>query len=87
MELYAKSGGSPALSAAITAKLAGERPDLVKLGQFAGSYGFVMRGGTAAKALQIYELQAKEFTAYWSGGKSLDDALKATSAGMADLLK
>jgi multiple sugar transport system substrate-binding protein len=87
MELYAKAGGSPALSEAITAKLASERPDLVKLGQFAGSYGFVMRGGTSAKALQIYELQAKEFTAYWSGGKSLDDALAAVSAGMADLLK
>ncbi len=87
MELYAKAGGSPALSSALTAKMAGERPDLVKLGNFAGSYGFVMRGGTAAKALQIYELQAKEFTAYWSGGKSLDDALKATSVGMADLLK
>jgi multiple sugar transport system substrate-binding protein len=59
----------------------------VKVGQFAGNYGFVMNGGTSAKALQIYELQAKEFTAYWSGAKSLDDALAATSTGMAELLK
>jgi multiple sugar transport system substrate-binding protein len=87
MEAYAKAGGSPAVSDAITGKVSAERPDLVKLGQFAGSYGFVMRGGTSAKALQIYELQAKEFTAYWSGSKSLDDALKAVSVGMADLLK
>ena len=38
-----------------------------------------MNGGTAGKALQVYELQAKEFTAYWSGEKSLDDALAATA--------
>ena len=46
-----------------------------------------MNGGTSAKTLQIYELQAKEFTAYWSGEKSLDDALAATAAGMTELLK
>lgn len=87
MEIYAKAGGSPALTDSLVAKISGDRPDLVKVGQFAGSYGFVMNGGTSAKALQIYELQAKEFTAYWSGAKSLDDALAAASAGMADLLK
>lgn len=87
MEIYARAGGSPALSDAVVAKVSAERPDLVKLGQFAGAYGFVMRGGTAAKALQVYELQAKEFTAYWAGDKSLDDALAAAKAGMAELLK
>jgi multiple sugar transport system substrate-binding protein len=75
------------VSEAITAKISADRPDLVKLGQFAGQYGFVMNGGTSAKALQVYELQAKEFTAYWSGEKSLDDALAATAAGMTELLK
>jgi len=87
MELYARAGGSPAVSKAITDKVSAERPDLIKLGDFAGNYGFVMNGGTAAKALQVYELQAKEFTAYWSGEKSLDDALAATAKGMAELLK
>ena len=87
MTIYAKAGGSPALNEAVTATLSAERPDLVKLGQFAGSYGFVMNGGTSARALQIYELQAKEFTAYWSGEKSIDDALAATTTGMAELLK
>jgi multiple sugar transport system substrate-binding protein len=87
MEIYAKAGGSPALSDSLTAKMAADRPDLVKLGQYAGQYGFVMNGGTAAKALQVYELQAKEFTAYWSGAKSEDDALAETEKGMADLLK
>jgi multiple sugar transport system substrate-binding protein len=87
MELYAKAGGAPALTDALVTKVSADRPDLVKLGQFAGSYGFVMNGGTSAKALQIYELQAKEFTAYWSGAKPLDDALAATSKGMEELLK
>ena len=87
MEDYARAGGSPAVSAAITDKVSEQRPDLIKLGKFAGDYGFVMRGGTSAKALQIYELQAKEFTGYWSGAQSLDDALTAVSAGMAELLK
>ena len=29
-------------------KISGDRPDLIKLGDFAGSYGFVMNGGTSA---------------------------------------
>ena len=45
MEIYAKAGGSPAVSDAITAKLAADRPDLAKLGDFASAYGFVMTGG------------------------------------------
>ena len=61
------------------AKIAAERPDLVKLGEFAGQYGFVMNGGTSANALSVYELQAKEFTGYWSGEQSLDDALPNTA--------
>lgn len=84
---YAIAGGSPAVGAAILDTISGDRPDLVKLGNFAGSYGFVMNGGTAGKALSVYELQAKEFTAYWAGEKSLDDALAATTTGMAELLK
>jgi multiple sugar transport system substrate-binding protein len=87
MEMYARAGGSPAMADAIVAKVAADRPDLVKLGAFAGTYGFVMNGGTSAKALAIYELQAKEFTAYWAGQKSIDDALAATTTGMTDLLK
>lgn len=70
-----------------TDKISGDRPDLIKLGDFAGSYGFVMNGGTSASALQIYTLQAEQFTGYWSGTKSLDEALQATSKGMAELLK
>ena len=67
--------------------LAADRPDLVQVGSYASNYGFVMNGGTAAKALSVYELQAKEFTGYWSGQQSLDDALKNTEKGMSELLK
>lgn len=84
---YAKAGGSPALAPSVVEKIAADRPDLVKLGQFAGSYGYVMRGATSAKALSVYEAQAKEFTAYWAGQKSLDDALSAVGQSMTDLLK
>lgn len=86
MTIYALGGGSPALTSEVVAGLADKRPDLKKLGDYAGAYGFVMTGGTAAKALQVYELQAKEFTAYWSGEKTLDEALAATKSGMATLL-
>jgi len=54
---------------------------------FAGKYGYVMNGGTSASALSVYELQAKEFTGYWSGQEDLDTALKNTTAGMEKLLK
>ena len=87
MQFYAGAGGSPALAPAVVAPLAKARPDLVKLGDYAGQFGFVMRGGTSAKALQIYELQAREFTGYWGGTEDLDTALKNTAAGMTDLLK
>jgi multiple sugar transport system substrate-binding protein len=87
MLIYAKAGGSPALQPAVLEPIAKERPDLVKLGEFAGKYGFVMNGGTSAKALQIYELQAKEFTGYWAGTLTLDAALHTTETGMAELLK
>lgn len=85
--MYARNGGSPALQPDIVAKVADERPDLVKLGEFAGKYGYVMRGGTSANALSVYELQAKEFTGYWSGAETLDEALSNAQAGMQKLLK
>lgn len=85
--LYARNGGAPGLTDKIVVELAEERPDLVPLGDFASNYGFVMRGGTSAKALSVYELQAKEFTGYWAGQQSLDEALANTKSGMQDLLK
>lgn len=85
--LYAQKGGSPALAPDVVAKVAKERPDLVTLGQYAGAYGYVMTGATSANALSVYELQAKEFTGYWSGQETLDQALANAKAGMEKLLK
>jgi len=85
--LYATSGGSPAMAPDLVARIADQRPDLVQLGEFAGAYGYVMNGGTSANALSIYELQAKEFTGYWSGQQTLDQALANTTKGMEELLK
>lgn len=86
MTAYAKAGGSPAVSEAITAKLP-ERPDLVKLGAFAGQYGYVMTGATSAAALPVYEAQAKAFTGYWGGSSTLDAALADADKAMTGLLK
>ncbi|MDX7951342.1 extracellular solute-binding protein [Lichenihabitans sp. Uapishka_5] len=83
---YAQAGGSPALSDAVVAKVP-NRPDLVKLGRFAGQYGFVMDGGTSANALQVYEAQAKAFTGFWGGTDTLDGALKQADEAMTKLLK
>ncbi|MBB3238422.1 ABC transporter substrate-binding protein [Phyllobacterium endophyticum] len=85
--LYARSGGSPALMPDVAAKIATERPDLVTLGQYAAAYGYVMTGATSANAFPVYELQAKEFTGYWSGQSTLDEALANTKTGMEKLLK
>ncbi|SEQ34319.1 multiple sugar transport system substrate-binding protein [Faunimonas pinastri] len=87
MVTYAKAGGSPALQGDAAQQLATDRPDLVTLGEFANKYGFIMNGGTTANALQVYELQAKEFTGYWAGTKDLDATLKETSDEMGKLLK
>ncbi|WP_345894305.1 hypothetical protein [Lichenifustis flavocetrariae] len=83
---YAQAGGSPALSGAVLAKIP-SRPDLAKLGRFAGQYGFVMNGGTSANALQVYEVQAKAFTGYRGGTETLDGALKQADDAMTKLLK
>ncbi len=85
--VYARNGGAPGLTEKIVATVAEERPDLVPLGDYASNYGFVMNGGTSAKALSVYELQAKEFTGYWAGQQSLDEALTKTKSGMEELLK
>lgn len=85
--IYARNGGAPGLTENVVAQVADERPDLVPLGQYASNYGFVMRGGTSAKALSVYELQAKEFTGYWAGQQTLDEALANTKKGMEELLQ
>lgn len=87
MQVYAGNGGAPGLTGETLAAVADDRPELVPLGDYAANYGFVMNGGTSARALSVYELQAKEFTGFWAGSQSLDDALANTAAGMSELLQ
>ena len=61
-------------------------PDLVKLGRYAGQYGFVMTEDPA-KTLSVYQLQAKEFTGYWAGGETWIRRWRTQPRGMADLIK
>lgn len=84
---YANAGGAPGLTAETAALLAETRPDLVQVGEYASTYGFVMNGATGANALSVYELQAQEFTGYWAGTQDLDTAIANTAAGMTELLK
>ncbi|MCC7319625.1 MAG: extracellular solute-binding protein, partial [Rubellimicrobium sp.] len=84
---YANAGGAPGLSSETAAQLADTRPDLVQVGEFASTYGFVMRGGTSANALSVYERQAQEFTGYWAGTQDLDTAIANAQAAMTELLQ
>jgi len=84
---YARAGGAPGLATATAAQLAAERPDLVQVGEYASTYGFVMNGGTSENALSVYEAQAKEFTGYWAGTQDLDTAMANITAAMTDLLQ
>ncbi len=84
---YASAGGAPGLTPETAAKISDDRPDLVQVGEFASTYGFVMNGGTSANALSVYEAQAKEFTGYWAGTQNLDTALQNATKVMTDLLK
>lgn len=84
---YANAGGAPGLAAETAAQLADSRPDLVQVGEYASTYGFVMTGATSENALSVYELQAQEFTGYWAGTQDLDSAIANAAAGMAELLQ
>jgi multiple sugar transport system substrate-binding protein len=86
MAVYARAGGAPGLTGAALDAVVADRPDLAPLGEYAGNYGYVMRGGTSANALAVYQLQAAEFTGYWAGNEDLDQALADTTKGMTELL-
>ena len=52
----------------------------------AAKYAFVVKGGTSAQAVPVYEILAQNFSGYWAGQLDLDTALKNASAGMAERL-
>lgn len=82
MKLYAKEGGSPPLAEGPMAEIAGDRPEMLLMGEHAAKYGFVMDGATSAKALGIYTNQAENFTGYWTDEIDLDTAIANVTADM-----
>ena len=82
MKLYAKEGGSPPLAAGPMAEIAGDRPEMLLMGEHAAKYGFVMNGSTHAKAMGIYTNMAENFTGYWTGEIEQDEAIANVVADM-----
>ena len=63
---------------------ASELTDAEKSPVMAGHIGIV---APQANTLSIYGLQAKAFTGYWSGQRTLGQPLANTAKGMEELLK
>ena len=86
MKVYGEAGGLPPVTSVLRA-LAGKRPEFSLVAQNVDKYGFVVTGGTAAYAVPVYEVLAREFSAAWVGQKSADAAIKAAVADMSKLSK
>ena len=74
MKIYADAGGSPPVASVLNS-MAAQRPDFAKMAEYLDKYGYVIRGGTAAYAVPAYTVLADQFSAVWSGQKSIDAAL------------
>lgn len=85
MEIYGKAGGTPPVPGVLKA-LEGQRPEFPLVGEYAAAYGFVVKGGTSAQAVPVYEVLAENFSAYWAGQQDLDTTLQKAQAGMAEKL-
>ena len=83
--LYAELGGAPPVTDEIMATVAADRPDMPLMGQHAAEFGFVMNGGASEHALRIYEIMAENFTAYWAGDATAEQALAEVETAMAEI--
>jgi multiple sugar transport system substrate-binding protein len=81
MAIYAEAGGSPPVVEVLNA-MADDRPDFARLAQYLDDYAFVVNGGTASYAVPVYEVLAEEFSAVWSGQKSIEQALDDAQSRM-----
>ncbi len=86
MEIYGKAGGTPPVPSVLD-ELKGTRPEFPLVGEYVAKYGFVIRGGTSAEAVPVYEILAQNFTGYWAGQLTLDQALANAAKGMQEKLK
>jgi len=85
MRFYIDKGGRTPLKTEYMRDVT--KPDLLKMAEYAGWYGFLMNGGTSANVLKIYEVQAAEFTAYWAGKQTQEQALTKVQAAMEGLMQ
>ena len=86
MTVYANAGGLPPVGSVLTT-MAKTRPEFPMVATSVDKYGFVVAGGTAAYAVPVYEVLARELSAAWIGSKSPAAALSAAEADMAKLAK
>ncbi|MFO1037562.1 MAG: sugar ABC transporter substrate-binding protein [Geminicoccaceae bacterium] len=85
MEIYGKAGGTPPVPKVLEG-LAAQRPEFKNVADDAAAYAFVVKGGTGAQAVPIYEVLAQNFTAYWAGQTDAATALSKAAEGMAQKL-
>ena len=73
--MYAKEGGQPPVIDSDHPGGRPDRPDMLKMGEHTGKYGFVMNGSTALQALGVYSNMAENFTGYWNDAIDQDTAI------------
>lgn len=86
LKMYGAAGGTPPVPGVLE-QLVDTRPEFPLVGEHAAKYGFVVKGGTSAAAVPIYEVMAQNFSGYWAGQIDLDTALANTAKGMAERLQ
>ena len=86
MRTYGQAGGTPPVPAVLGA-LKDKRPEFPLVGDYAAKYAFVIDSGTTAQAVPIYEVLAQNFSGYWAGQLTLDQALQNAQRGMEEKLK
>jgi multiple sugar transport system substrate-binding protein len=86
MRVYGQAGGTPPVPGVLNA-LKDRRPEFPLVGDYAAKYAFVIDGGTSAQAVPIYEVLAQNFSGYWAGQLTLDQALQNAQKGMGEKLK
>ena len=86
MRVYGQAGGTPPVPGVLNA-LKDRRPEFPLVGDYAAKYAFVIDGGTTAQAVPIYEVLAQNFSGYWAGQLTLDEALQNADKGMTEKLR
>ena len=85
MEIYAGVGGIPPVSSVLVGR-AEERPEFENTADYLQEHGFVIEGGTADYAVNVYEVLAEEFSGVWAGQQSIDEALASAQQRVEEIV-